>query len=272
MIEPDRSSVLYELDDSGVATLTLNRPERKNGWTYGMEARYFQLIDQVADDPDVRAIVVTGAGSVFCPGMDFEQLAEVRRSGTVNFDGRKPQTHPLTLRKPLIAAINGACAGIGLIQALMCDLRFAALGAKFTTAFARRGLIAEHGVAWLLPRVVGRENAADLLLSSRVVDANEALSLRLVSRVAEGGKVLDTAQAYARDLVENCSPLSLAMIKHQLLLADSQSLEEARMTALPWVKHYTSHPDLKEGMASFTERRPPRFQPLPTAFAPGDPF
>ena len=272
MIEPDEASVVYELDDAGVATLTFNRPDRKNGWTYGMEARYFQLIDQVSDDPDVRAAVVTGSGSVFCPGMDFEQLAEVRRSGTVIFDGRKPQTHPLTLRKPLIAAINGACAGIGLIQALMCDLRFAAPTAKFTTAFARRGLIAEHGIAWMLPRVVGRENAADLLLSSRVVDGNEALALGLVSRVVVSENVLEAARAYARDLAENCSPLSMAMIKQQLSLADGQSLEEARLAALPWVKHYTSHPDLKEGMASFTERRQPRFQALPPDFVPGRPY
>jgi enoyl-CoA hydratase/carnithine racemase len=273
MIEPDESSVLYEVDDVGVARLTFNRPERKNGWTYGMEARYFQLLDLLSSDPDVRAIVVTGAGSAFCPGMDLEKLEEVRRSGTVNFEGREPQTHPLTVRKPLIAAINGACAGIGLIQALMCDVRFAAPSAKFTTAFARRGLLAEHGVAWLLPRVVGRENAADLLLSARVVDAREAYSLGLVSRVVDDGeRLLDAALAYARDLAVNCSPLSMAMIKQQLLLADDQSLEEARLIALPWVQHYTAHPDLKEGMASFVERRPPRFEPLPAGFTPGDPY
>jgi enoyl-CoA hydratase/carnithine racemase len=273
MIEPDESSVLYEIDDVGVATLTYNRPDRKNGWTYGMEARYFQLLDQVSDDPAVRAVVVTGTGSAFCPGMDLEKLDEVRRSGTVDFDGRLPQTHPLTVRKPLIAAINGACAGIGLIQALVCDVRFAAPSAKFTTAFARRGLLAEHGVAWLLPRVIGRENAADLLLSARVIGAHEAHALGLVSRVVDAGElVLDTALAYARDLAVNCSPLSMAMIKEQLRLADGQSLEEARLTALPWVQHYTAHADLKEGMASFSERRPPRFEPLPAGFTPGDPY
>jgi enoyl-CoA hydratase/carnithine racemase len=273
MIEPDEPSVLYELDDVGVATLTFNRPERKNGWTYGMEARYFQLLDEASHDPQVRVVVITGAGSAFCPGMDFEKLDEVRRSGTVNFDGRKPQTYPLTVGKPLIGAINGACAGIGLIQALTCDLRFAAPSAKFTTAFARRGLIAEHGMAWLLPRVVGREHAADLLLSGRVVGAQEASALGLVSRVVDDGEhLLDAARAYARDLAVNCSPLSMAVIKQQLLLAENQSLEEARLTALPWVQHYTAHPDLNEGIASFTERRAPRFQLLPAAFRPGDPY
>jgi enoyl-CoA hydratase/carnithine racemase len=121
--------------------------------------------------------------------------------------------------------------------------------------------------------VVGRENAADLLLSARVVEAQEARSIRLVSRViGEGEHVVDAVQAYARDLAVNCSPLSMAVIKRQLLLADSQSLEEARLTALPWVQHYTGHGDLKEGMASFAERRSPRFHPLPAAFSPGDPY
>ncbi len=270
---PDVASVLYEVDDAGVATLTLNRPDRKNGWTYPMEERYFDLLTQVSDDPDVRAVVVTGAGDAFCPGMDMLALEEVRRAGTVDFSGRRPQTHPLSVRKPVIAAINGACAGIGLIQALVCDVRFAASRAKFTTAFARRGLLAEHGIAWMLPRIVGRENAHDLLLSGRTITAQEAKELGLVSRVTpEGHSVLDAARAYARDLAINCSPLSMAMIKQQLAMADDQSLEGARLTALPWVQHYTAHPDLKEGMASFAERRPPRFAPLPAGFQPGDDY
>jgi enoyl-CoA hydratase/carnithine racemase len=271
--QPDEGSVLYELDDAGVATLTLNRPERKNGWTYPMEERYFDLLEQCGDDPDVRVIVVTGAGDFFCPGMDMQALDEVRKSGTVDFDGRRPQTLALSIPKPVIAAINGPAAGIGLLQALVCDIRFAAANAKFTTAFARRGLLAEHGIAWLLPRVVGRENAADLLFSARTVLAPEAKELGLVSRVVgEGESVLDAARAYARDLAQNCSPLSMAMMKIQMGMAESQTLEEARLTALPWVQHYTAHPDLKEGMASFAERRPARFGGLPAGFEPGAPY
>ncbi|MGH7899004.1 MAG: enoyl-CoA hydratase-related protein, partial [Candidatus Binatia bacterium] len=151
--------VLRDLQD-GVATLTLNRPERLNAWTPEMEIRYFGLLDEAAADPDVRVIVVTGAGRGFCPGFDMDALRDIGEGGEPRSSG-KPQTHPLTIPKPILAAINGACAGLGLVQALMCDLRFAAAGAKFTTSFVRRGLIAEHGSSWMLPRLVGHARALD---------------------------------------------------------------------------------------------------------------
>ena len=167
----------------GVATVTLNRPDRMNAWTHAMEVAYFDLVDSLDDDPDVRAVVLTGAGRGFCPGLDAGDLA-ARTQGVAGQEGvDRPMTHARTLRKPLIAAINGGCAGIGLVQALVADLRFAAAGVKIATAFTRRGLVAEFGASWMLPRLVGTGNAMDLLLSGRAVTAEEALAMGLVNRV-----------------------------------------------------------------------------------------
>ena len=178
---------LYEVAD-GVAVVSFNRPERNNGMTGEMELRYLQLLGQAAADPAVRAIVVTGVGRAFCPGAD---LGRERVPG----EEPLPNTHiPVTLAmsidKPIVAAINGACAGVGVAHSLFCDVRFAAAGAKFTTAFARRGLIAEYGLAWILPRVAGRGTALDLLLSARVFSAEEALQMGLVQRVCPPDQLL----------------------------------------------------------------------------------
>ena len=168
--------VQMEVED-GVALLTLNRADRLNAWTAEMEHAYFAMLEQCAHEEEVRVIVVTGAGRGFCAGADMQQL-QALGDGTLSASAeeheRRPQTFPLSIQKPIIAAVNGACAGIGLVQALMCDIRFAAEGAKLTTAFARRGLIAEHGISWILPRLIGPARALDLLLSGRVVFAEEA--------------------------------------------------------------------------------------------------
>ena len=145
---------------------------------------------------------------------------------TLDLTGRISPAFTYAFRKPLIAAVNGACAGLGLVQALMCDVRFAARGAKFATSFSRRGLAGEYGMTWLLPRMIGTERALDLLISGRTIDADEALAIGLVSRVTEPGEVLAAATAYARDLAANCSPTSMAIIKHQVLTASDASYEE----------------------------------------------
>ena len=168
--------VLYEVRDSGVAVLTFNRPERMNGWGGGLAAGFYAGMDAAEADPAVRAIVVTGSGRAFCAGADMGDLssissASVDSAGEADLTKMVGERHPLfvtTVSKPVIAAINGACAGIGLTQALMCDVRFAAAGAKFTTSFVRRGLIAEYGISWILPKVVGWGAALDLLMSGRV--------------------------------------------------------------------------------------------------------
>ena len=190
--------VLCEID-RGVATVTLNRPERKNAWTDEMERRYLGTLDALDRDPEVRAVVVTGSGDAFCPGLDFEALAETSR-GAEGLDPTRSIGPVLMLGVPLVAAINGACAGIGLVQALACDVRFAADEAKLATSFARRGTVAELATAWLLPRIVGHANALDLLLSGRTVRADEAAALGLVNRVVAPERLLDEAHAYARDL------------------------------------------------------------------------
>ena len=170
--------VVLREDRGAVAVLTLNRPDRMNGWTPEMERLYFDALEQIAVDDAVRAVVVTGAGRAFCAGADMGDLQKLGDGSATLTDAPRRKTFPLSVPKPVVAAVNGACAGLGLVQALMCDVRIAAADAKLTTAFAKVGLIAEHGISWLLPRHVGWGNAVDLLLSSRVVLADEALRLK----------------------------------------------------------------------------------------------
>jgi len=257
MTETPAEVVLHETRD-GVALLTLNRPDRLNAWTSAMETRYFDLLDDADQDPEVRAVVVTGAGRGFCAGADMEALQAIGGGGEPRHSGR-PQTFPLTIRKPILAAINGACAGIGLVQALMCDLRFAAAGAKFTTAFVRRGLIAEHGSSWLLPRLVGHANALDLLISGRVVLAEEALAMGLVNRVVAHESLLETSLSYARDLAAHCSPSAMAVIKRQVYGHYQTDLATAMQESNEYMRASLREPDFREGVASFVERREPRF-------------
>src|SRR2546423_11283436 len=206
--------ILMEVEDR-VAILTLTRPDRLNAWTREMEARYFELLGQCASDPEVRAIVVTGAGRGFCAGADMGSLQDIGEAGGVGDarDQLRPQNVAQLVPKPVIAAINGACAGIGFVHALYCDIRFAASDAKFTTAFARRGLVAEHGISWTLPRLVGHAKALDLLMSGRVFLGDEAAQLGVVNAAFAGGALLDRTLAYARDLAANCSPAAMAAMK-----------------------------------------------------------
>jgi len=259
-VEASTEVVLHDVRD-GVALLTLNRPDRLNAWTPSMEARYFGLLETCAEDPAVRVIVVTGAGKGFCAGVDMDALRDIGAGGTFAHSG-KPQTFPLTIPKPIVAAINGACAGLGLVQALMCDLRFAAAGAKFTTAFVRRGLVAEHGSSWILPRLVGPARALDLLLSGRIVLADEALDLGLVNRVVEPESLLPTAMGYAKDLAANCSPAAMAAIKHQVYRHCELDLASALRESNELMMASLKRADFKEGVTSFVERRAPRFEAL----------
>lgn len=254
----------------GVLLLTLNRPERNNAWTTELEQLYFDALERAAADPDVRVIVLTGAGKTFCPGLDSGRLSSIADGSlNTNPERRRPLTLPARIPKPIIAAINGSCAGIGLIVAMLCDVRFAVAGAKFTTAFTRRGIMAEHGSAWLLPRLVGLGIATDLMLSGRVFSAEEAQRIGLVNHITEPGQVLSAALDYARDMARNCSPLAVAATKRQLYRALEQDLETARQEALAlWVDVLKPYPDFKEGIGSYVERRPPSFK----ALSPQNPF
>lgn len=256
--------VLHEVRDDGVGILTLNRPDRMNAWTGELEDRYFSLLEDFDKSDDVRAIVVTGAGRGFCPGADMDLLQGLGGEGAGNLAAadRKPVTFPLTVRKPLIGAINGACAGIGLVQALMFDVRFAAAGAKFTFAFARRGLIAEYGSSWILPRLTGMSRAIDLMMSSRVFTSEEALELGVVNYVKPKDQLLDAAIAYASDIAQNCSPTSIAVMKQQLYGHALVDVDTALAESNELMRESLARDDFKEGVKSYVEKRPPAFPPL----------
>lgn len=264
-------TVLMSTPAKGVALLTLNRPDRMNAWNADLSSRYFALLEQCAADDDIRAIVVTGAGRGFCAGADMDALQSIGGSSNSQSggapsaeaaSGSQLQSFTTTVPKPVIAAVNGACAGIGMVQALACDIRFAAAGVKFTTAFGRRGLIAEYGMSWLLPRLVGTANAMDLLLSARVVLAEEAHAMGMVNAVLPADQLVDHAVNYAADLAQNVSPTSMAVMKSQVYADYSSSLADAEQKALQLMKESLRRPDFKEGVASFMEKRPPNFAPV----------
>jgi enoyl-CoA hydratase/carnithine racemase len=205
--------------------------------------------------------VVTGAGKSFCPGLDLQVLEQSAKTGDAGGTYRRwPMTTARLIPKPIVAAINGACAGIGFVQMACCDVVFASTAAKFTTAFSRRGLPAENSLSWILPRLVGTANAMDLLLSARLVQADEALAMGLVTRVVDPDELLPTVLAYARDLAKNCSPASMAHIKQQVLGDWERTAEEARLRSLVLMSEMGQHSDFLEGVTSFQEKRPPAFR------------
>jgi enoyl-CoA hydratase/carnithine racemase len=276
---PDDLVVTRYETTNGVALVTLNRPERLNGWTGRMEREYRLCLEAADRDPDVRVVVVTGAGRAFCVGADKAGLDRMASAGAyddgqhgrplpdVGEPGRSDfaqrHTFPLALRKPLIAAINGAAAGVGFVLLCFADVRFAARGAKLTTSFARLGLPAEHGASWILPRLIGAGRAADLLLSSRVVLAEEAAEWGLINRVFEPDELLPATLAYAGEIAAACSPAALRVIKQQLYgdLLDDLASSAQRSYAL--MEEMATQPDFAEGVAAMTERRPPLFRGLP---------
>lgn len=262
--------VRYEVRDTGVAVLTLNRPDRMNGWGGGLATRFYERLDDAEADADVRAIVVTGSGRAFCAGADMGDLtaisaATVDAAADTDVGKLVGARHPhvvMSLRKPVVAAINGACAGMGLTLALVCDVRFAAEGAKFTTSFARRGLIAEYGISWILPRIVGTGVAMDLLLSGRVLLADEAARIGLVNEVVAPDELLSRAIGYAEDIAANCAPSSLAVIKQQVYADTMRDVFDASDHAEKLMHESMTRPDFIEGITSFFEKRRPNFPPL----------
>ena len=273
----DRRAVRYEVTD-GVALVTLDRPDRLNAWTARMATEYRWCLGTADEDPDVVVVVVTGAGRGFCAGADTRALdviagtGEYRASNEVEADdpgarvgaGVRPDfehdfTFPLGMRKPVIAAVNGPAAGVGFALMCFCDIRFAAAGAKLTTSFARLGLPAEHGVSWILSRLVGSGRAADLLLSARVVLAEEAESMGLVNRVLPNDELLGFTLGYARAMARDCSPSSLLALKRQLygdLLGD---LDTSARDSMERMLRMMREPDFAEGVAALKDKRPPNF-------------
>lgn len=255
------TTILYEVAD-GVATLTLNRPDRFNAFTPEMGGAYNEALRRADRDPEVRAVVVTGAGRGFCGGADLGFLATV--DGDTTQDGPdevRPQL-AMEIRKPVVAAVNGSAAGFGFALFLYADVRFVAAEAKLVTTFSRLGLAAEYGTAWLLPRLVGAGNAADLLLSGRTLTGEEAYRIGLAQRVLPAAGVLPAALDYARDIAANCAPRALETIKGQLRADLERPLDAALADAAALMRKSFGTPDLPEAMAARTEKRPPRFQPL----------
>jgi enoyl-CoA hydratase/carnithine racemase len=255
----DLDLCLYEVHGQ-VAVLTFNRPDRMNGMTGNMELAFYERLRQAEADDDVRAIVITGAGRAWCPGAD---LAYRPGEGDEPLPNTQiPTTTLLDIRKPTIAAINGACAGMGFALALMCDFRIAAEGAKFTTAFARRGLIAEYGLAWHLVEIAGRATALDLLMTARVLVADDMDALGLVNQVVLPIDVMSVSMALAQDLASTSSPASVATIKRQVIRASSLTEREAMAEADQLMYESLTGADVKEGITSFLDKRPVEFAPL----------
>ena len=280
-MELERKVTQYEvLGDDGVAVVTLNRPDRLNAWTDRMEFEYRDALASADADPDVRVVVVTGAGRGFCAGADFDALGGIRETGRyprrpdgerqpmprpgagVRADFEHGFSYPYGLSKPLIAAVNGAAAGVGFVVMCFADIRFAASGAKLTTSFGRLGLPAEHGVSWVLPRLVGVARAADLLFSSRVVLAEEAAEMGLVNRVFAVDELLPETLAYARRMAAEISPWSLRAMKRQLYADALGSLDSSALAAAGLMKESFASADFKEGVAALTEKRAPNFGAL----------
>lgn len=263
--------ILTDVAD-GVLTVTLNRPDRLNAWTYELGDAYFDVLDSADDDPDIRVVVLTGAGRGFCSGLDMRALSAASAGGALGTPahGRR-MTHAQSFRKPLIGAINGACVGFGLVQALACDIRFAADSAYFVPAFSQRGLNAEYGTSWLLPRMIGQTRATEWLFSGRRMDAAEAERIGLVNRVCAADELMAATVTYARTLATTASPTALADTKAQIggdWLRDRVSAEDHAKS----LGHRPGHRvDFAEGVQSFAERRPPHFQPLPPRSADHDP-
>ncbi len=253
--------VLYDIADP-VATITLNRPERL---TNSLFARFRECVDAAATDPDVVGIVVTGTGRAFSAGLDTDALSAIAESGSSNdrtADGDRPGlfSYLTQVPKPVIAAVNGVAAGGGYVLATMCDLRFGCPETRFTTVFSKRGLVAEHGVTWTTPRLVGIGHALDLLWSSRMVGADEAHRLGLLEYLVSDP--VAEAQEYIRTLAATVSPTTLADTKRMVWEHAGRGVDESLRDMWDVVMSQFGRPDVAEGVNSFLEKRPPEFPRL----------
>ncbi len=267
--------IIYEVEDP-VAVITMNRPQALNALTTRMLAEIRHASAAAEKDERVVGIILTGAGRGFCPGMDMNALDNMS-SG----DGKKEDlsnlradpgdpalgenfstayTYLQSLRKPFIASINGACAGLGLAIALLADIRFVERQAKFSTAFAQRGLIAEHSISWTLPRLIGSGNALDLLWSARKFDGEEAHRLGFAERLVDTGEALAAAKTYIKELASSCSPTSLQIMKAQVHRHMNMQLGESLIESNQWMAASLEREDFPEGVRSFIEKRPPKFK------------
>lgn len=260
-VTPTAVDPLLESQDGPVAVVQFNEPETRNAWHPGLDVAFSDALDRLERDPSVRAVIVCGTDGQFCPGRRMSGLSSIAR-------GAAPRAQSTgidrarTFRKPLIAVIEGGCAGIGLTLALLCDVRFAASTARFSTAFSKRGLAAGHATGWLLQRTVGHAHATELLLSARVLDGEEAQRLGLVHRSIPENRLRNEARRYAHDLAGSVSPRSVSVIKEQLAADLESSYEDALDRARVLADEAFLSPDFTEGVASYRARRAAHFPPL----------
>ncbi len=274
----DYQEIHYVVDGS-VATITMNRPDQLNALTDLTQAEIRHALDQSETNSNVIGSVLTGAGRGFCAGVDMNALGSMSDAGernTTDFEHLQakpgnPDDDPnyygspsyfLGLRKPLIAAINGAAAGLGFSYATFCDMRFMDRTAKLVTSFGPRGLIAEHGTSWMLPRIVGPANALDMYWSSRRIDGEEAFRMGYANRLCEPGTCCSEAQQFLRDIAKTSAPASIMMMKRQVYKHLNRELGEAMTESTRWMDESLARDDFKEGVASFVERRAPNFSKL----------
>jgi enoyl-CoA hydratase/carnithine racemase len=254
--DPDPDAVVLSGVASGVATLTLNRPERRNAWTPQMRDQFYDLALAADRDPGVRVLLIRGSGESFCVGADLDVVAggEFRR-----FPARHDPPGLMEVRKPVVTAVQGACAGMGLILAMQSDVRFAAAGARVATGFATLGLVAEHGLSWLMPRLLGWPLAVDLLLSGRVLAGEELAGSGFASCTVAEADLADTAAAYARCIAQRCSPWSTMTMKAQIRRHLTSGYEDAVRESAALTELALARPDHAIGIEAFRKKRPPEF-------------
>ena len=266
--------IRYDVSDR-IATITLNRPDRLNAYTAVMGEELAAAFAAAEGDDGVRVIVVTGAGRGFCAGADiadgptqFERAGDAARQAAVQAQ-RAASVRPWEMTKPIIAAINGAAAGVGITMTLQWDIRIAAESAKIAFAFVRRGVIPEALSTWILPRVIGLSGAAELLYSGRTITAREALEFGVVSRVVPDGDLATTVRLLAADIADNAAPVAVAITKrllwHHLTETDLQRAEAVEARLFGWAG---AQPDAREGVRAFLDKRSPNWTMQPSTDLP----
>ena len=270
--------IIYQVDEPS-AVITLNRPDKMNAWTGNMEKEFKHALAAAEADERVVGIIITGAGRAFCAGADMGGLQAISSNQGFSKSKEKAETPPAdpgdpdfgpsyrktysyisSIKKPVIAAINGAAAGMAVPIACFCDMRFGSEKAMFMSAFAQRGLIAEWGMGWLLPRLVGTAHTMDILLSSRKIRAHEAARMGLINRIVEGEDLIEHTKQYIREMAASCSPASLAVMKKQVYQSLMKDLDVALDEASELMVESFSREDFKEGISSFVEGRKPEFK------------
>lgn len=254
---PDYDQITYEVDDDGVALVTLNRPDKLNAMTAQMGAEMGDAMAEADADDDVRVVVLTGAGRGFCAGADLGSGDKGFAGGWGGVEREYRRMMPMDVRKPVIAALNGAAVGAGLTWPLQADIRYVAHDAKLAFAFVRRGVLPELGSHVILPRLCGQARAAELLLSGRTFLGDEAVEYGVATKAFPADEVLPRSMELARDIAVSAAPLSVAISKALLWEGVGIDLAQWRDREGRLLGVTTRHPDSREGTVAWFEKRDP---------------